>query len=136
MLSRYSALSSGVGIESTCVAADRAALLPVARRQLLLPGGSSARRRRASRSVGTLAVYANRRGDDHLLDLVLRVHQDVEQQRRAARVHVHVPIDLIHALADADRGTEMHDRLASSTSGSKTDRSRTSPLTYFAFGFA
>ena len=92
-------------------AAVRTMLLPVARGELLL--GADRRRHRAVRRTGVraFAVDANRGRDDDLLDLVLGIDQDVEQERRAARVDVDVTIDLVHALTDADRRAEMHDCL-------------------------
>ena len=62
-------------------------------------------------AIGAFAIDTNGRGDEHFLDVVLVVDEDVEEQCRAARVDVHVAIDLIHALADADRGAEVHDRI-------------------------
>ena len=86
-------------------------LLPVARRQLLL--GADRRRDRTVRraAIRAFAVDTDGRGDEHLLHLVLAVDENVEQQRRASRVDVHVAIDLVHALADADRRAEMDDGL-------------------------
>ena len=42
---------------------------------------------------------------------MLRIDEDIEEQGGASRIHVHVPIDLVHALAHADRRAEMHDRV-------------------------
>ena len=69
------------------------------------------RRPRAARAafVSALAVDADGRRDDHLLDMMPLVHEDIEQQRRATGVDVDVPIDFIHALPDADGGSKMHD---------------------------
>src|SRR5688572_27552243 len=59
----------------------------------------------------SFAIDTDGRGDEHLLDVMLAVDEDVEEQRSAASVDVHVAIDLIHALTDADRRPEMHDRI-------------------------
>jgi hypothetical protein len=61
--------------------------------------------------------------------VVLQVDQHVEQQRRAARVHVDVAVHLVHALADADRGREVHHGVGLEHERLEHARSRTSPRT-------
>jgi hypothetical protein len=62
--------------------------------------------------VRALTVDANGGRDEHFLHVVLCVDEDVEQQGRAAGVHVDVPVDLLHALPHADGRSEVHDRIA------------------------
>ncbi len=58
-----------------------------------------------------LAVDRHRRGDEHLVDRIALLHDLLEHDGAAERVHGRVALDLVHRLADTDRGSEVDDAL-------------------------
>src|SRR5256712_11904464 len=78
------------------------------KQSLVIPSG---RRHRptVTAEVLSLTINGHRRSDDQLLQLLLRIRNDIEQVRSPCRVDLHVPLNLIHGLADADRRRLMED---------------------------
>ncbi len=63
----------------------------------------------ATRRIEALAVNAHARSDKKAFDGILS--ECLKQDRGAFAVHARILGDLIHALADADRGREVVDRV-------------------------
>src|SRR6266849_614356 len=65
----------------------------------------SSRRHRSAVTAGVLSLTINgqRRSDEQLLQLLFRIDDNIEQVRRSCRVDLHVPLNLMHGLAAADR---------------------------------
>src|SRR2546425_7249830 len=77
--------------------------LPFPGKQSIVIPSSRGHRSTVAAEVLSLAINGHRRSDDQLFQLLFRIHDDIEQVGRSYRVDLHVPLNLIHGLADADR---------------------------------
>src|SRR5438309_1433956 len=88
---------------------SRTTHLPFPGKQSLVMPSSRRHRSTVTAEVLSLTINGHRRSDDQLLQLLFRIHDDIEQGRGSRRVDLHVPLNLIHGLADADRRRLMED---------------------------